>query len=176
MTTDPTAARPAWSAPLDIDGVNFVGGISCPSTLLCVAVDSSGRVIVGHGSVPTAAQIKKALRRAMTPGGKPARIETLLKHTGRPVSVSALGAGKVIIDWYYAPKGAHVSHGKPKHYTITPASGEHRGLGSGDSMPIRRLCDATSWSSDAGATNDMAQIGSHRSRQDAARDHRGRAC
>jgi hypothetical protein len=62
MTTDPTAARPAWTAPLDI--------------------------------------------------------ETLLKHTGHPVSVTALAAGKVIIDWYYAPKGAHLSHGKPKRVLI----------------------------------------------------------
>jgi hypothetical protein len=47
VSTDPAANN--WSAPVSIDG-NPLEDISCPSTTLCVAVDLSGNVVIGHGA------------------------------------------------------------------------------------------------------------------------------
>ncbi|HWX46343.1 MAG TPA: hypothetical protein VNY52_13615 [Solirubrobacteraceae bacterium] len=40
------APAPSWSAPLRIDGVTALTGISCATTTLCVAVDSKGHALV----------------------------------------------------------------------------------------------------------------------------------
>jgi hypothetical protein len=41
-----TPAPPDWAAPVAFDLGNHPKGISCPSTGLCVAVDSAGNVLV----------------------------------------------------------------------------------------------------------------------------------
>ena len=47
ISTDPTAATPAWSATANIDGGEVLTSVSCPSTELCVAVDFEGYAVVG---------------------------------------------------------------------------------------------------------------------------------
>ncbi len=64
--------------------------------------------------VPSAAQIKASLLREVTPHGKATSITALLKKQGYVLPFTALTAGRVVIDWYYSPKGAHLATGKPK--------------------------------------------------------------
>jgi hypothetical protein len=45
VSTDPAAAKPAWSAPRQIDSAELTG-VSCPSTSLCVAVDTNGDAVL----------------------------------------------------------------------------------------------------------------------------------
>jgi hypothetical protein len=118
MTTDPTAAKPTWGAPVDVDGRNFLGGISCASTYVCVAADSAGNVIVGHG-IPTAKQIRTSLSEQLTPHGKTGRIRSLLEDRGYSVSFNALSAGRLVIDWYYVPRRTQVR--KPKSVLVAAA-------------------------------------------------------
>jgi hypothetical protein len=63
---------------------------------------------------PSAAQIKASLLGEITPHGKAAKIASLLKNHGYVLSFTALIGGKVVIDWYYLPNGAHLASGKPK--------------------------------------------------------------
>jgi hypothetical protein len=63
---------------------------------------------------PSAAQIKASVARQITPYGKTARIAALLKNHGYVLSFKALSAGKVVIDWYHLPNGAHLASAKPK--------------------------------------------------------------
>jgi hypothetical protein len=45
-TTNPAGGTGAWTSTHAL-GSNFLYGVSCPSTNLCVAVDSSGKVVLG---------------------------------------------------------------------------------------------------------------------------------
>jgi len=46
ISGDPAAAAPTWSAPVRIDGLSHMSGLSCPSSGLCVAVDLDGNVVI----------------------------------------------------------------------------------------------------------------------------------
>lgn len=61
---------------------------------------------------PTRAQIKASLLSQLTPKGRGAKIAKVVKR-GYAMSFTALSAGTVVINWYYVPKGAHVSKRKP---------------------------------------------------------------
>jgi hypothetical protein len=63
---------------------------------------------------PSAAQIKASLLRQLAPQGKAAKIAALLKRNGYGLSLTAMSAGKLVIDWYYLPAGAHLARAKPK--------------------------------------------------------------
>ena len=63
---------------------------------------------------PPLSQIKATLLSQLAPSGKTANIATVLKKGGYTFSFKAPSAGRVVIDWYYVPKGAKISKAKPK--------------------------------------------------------------
>ena len=56
ITTNPTAAKATWSAPVKVDPGGGLTGVSCASTSLCVAVDGPGYAVLTTN--PTAASPK----------------------------------------------------------------------------------------------------------------------
>jgi hypothetical protein len=71
----------------------------------------SGQVGPVAAAGPTPAQIRAALAQVLTPKGKAAKIGALLKKGGYEVSFRAPGAGRLVIDWYLVPPGAHPKKG-----------------------------------------------------------------
>ena len=80
---------------------------------LSVAFDPSGALLAiaefGDNSVsmfsthpPSAGEIKLNLGRELTPGGRRSAIGALIKNGGYPVSITALRAGALAIDWYHS--------------------------------------------------------------------------
>lgn len=67
---------------------------------------------------PSSAHIMASLAGQITPHGKAAGIAALIKNQGYVLSFPALSAGKVVIDWFYLPSGAHLARGKPKPVLI----------------------------------------------------------
>jgi DNA-binding beta-propeller fold protein YncE len=67
---------------------------------------------------PSTAQIKASLLRQITPYGKAGKIAALLNKHGYLLSFMALTAGRVVIDWYYLPKGARLASAKPKPVVV----------------------------------------------------------
>jgi hypothetical protein len=61
----------------------------------------------------SSAQLVASLSRQLIPTGKAATIGALLKHGGLSVPFTALEAGTLSVQWYYAPKGARVAKVKP---------------------------------------------------------------
>jgi hypothetical protein len=61
----------------------------------------------------SSAQIAALLKQELTPAGKAAKIAALLKTSGFTVTVKALEAGTVVIDWYQVPPGARLAKAKP---------------------------------------------------------------
>ena len=57
-------------------------------------------------------KIKAALSSVLKPRGKAAKIGRLLKHGGYSFSFTAPSAGRLVIDWYLVPNGAHVAKAK----------------------------------------------------------------
>jgi hypothetical protein len=70
---------------------------------------SSGGAGSNSSSGPSTGQIKAALRGVLTPKGKLARISALLRHGGYTFKFNAPSAGKLVIQWYQVPKGAHLA-------------------------------------------------------------------
>ena len=67
---------------------------------------------------PSAAQTKAILLRQITPRGRAAKITALFKSHEYVLLFKALSAGRVVIDWYYLPTGAHLASAKPKPVLI----------------------------------------------------------
>jgi len=61
---------------------------------------------------PTTGQVRAALSKVLSPSGKGARIGQLLKHGSYSFSFKAPSAGRLVISWYFVPKGAHVTTAK----------------------------------------------------------------
>jgi alpha-tubulin suppressor-like RCC1 family protein len=57
----------------------------------------------------TRAQIAASLRLQLTPTGSAARLSRLAKQRSYSHLFNALTAGKLIVNWYFLPKGAHIS-------------------------------------------------------------------
>lgn len=116
----------AWSVPAKADksGFDTLNAVSCVSASFCVAGDDGGRVLTYGGAggptgvtstgQPTAGQLKASVLAQLMPKGKAAKLAALIKATGYSTSFAALGAGTLVIDWYYLPKGAHLASSKPK--------------------------------------------------------------
>jgi hypothetical protein len=69
-----------------------------------------GPVAAGGPTVPggpSSAHIKALLLHELSPAGKIARIAALVKQRGYLLSFTALSAGRAVISWYLAPKGAN---------------------------------------------------------------------
>ena len=78
----------------------------------------------GGGGETGVRQIKASLLREITPHGKTARIAALLKKQSYDLSFKAILAGRVVIDWYYLPRGAHLASGKRKPNPVLVAVGK----------------------------------------------------
>jgi beta-galactosidase len=66
----------------------------------------------GPASIPEGASkssVRSALAAVLSPSGVQARIPKLLQHGGYTFKFDAPSAGKLVIDWYYVPKAAHVT-------------------------------------------------------------------
>ncbi|MGA2010991.1 MAG: IPT/TIG domain-containing protein [Solirubrobacteraceae bacterium] len=57
-------------------------------------------------------EIKAALAKVLAPSGRAAKITALLKAGGFTFTFSAPGAGKLVLDWYFVPKGARIPTAK----------------------------------------------------------------
>ena len=81
--------------------------------VVVTAVNSAGSATarsVETGRVaPSVAQIKAALRAALTPKGKAARIGAILNAGGYPTRFAALSAGDLRVAWYLAPVAARLA-------------------------------------------------------------------
>lgn len=55
------------------------------------------------------AQVKEPLVSVLAPHGKAAKLGSVLKAGGYPFSFGAPLAGRLVLSWYYLPKGAHPS-------------------------------------------------------------------
>ncbi len=82
-------------------------------------------------SVPQAspAQIKARVLKELVPSGEAARIAALLKKGGYTLVFNALGAGRLLINWYYLPKGATISRATAKPVLIASGSASFSGPG-----------------------------------------------
>jgi hypothetical protein len=90
-----------------------MAAISCPSTSLCFAADSAGRVTVGTPS-PTTAQLTAALHALITPSGHQATIRRILDQRGYRKTITAPLTGRFTITWQRpVTRGAHTPHGAP---------------------------------------------------------------
>jgi Invasin, domain 3/FG-GAP repeat len=56
---------------------------------------------------PTSAQLRASLSAVLTPTGKDATLKAILGADGFVFGYDALEAGKLVIDWYQVPAGAH---------------------------------------------------------------------
>lgn len=112
ISTDPTVPKPTWSVPRHIDSKSILGGVACAAPSPCVAVDNAGFAVVGHLVPVTRGQIKASLAHQITPHGAAAALASVLKQRGYGLRFSALSAGRLVVDWYYVPKGGHPAKGQ----------------------------------------------------------------
>ncbi|MHB8506347.1 MAG: Ig-like domain-containing protein, partial [Acidimicrobiales bacterium] len=89
-STNPPGGASAWTAA-NVDGTNFLHGVSCPSVSLCVAVDDAGNVIVGQA--PSLAATTTSVRSSSNPSapGQPVTFTA----TVAPQSVTGTPSGTV---------------------------------------------------------------------------------
>jgi unsaturated rhamnogalacturonyl hydrolase len=85
---------------------------SAKIAVVVTATNSAGRTQASSRQVgpvraagPRARQVKAALSNVLTPSGKTAKINALVKAGGYKMSFTAPGRGKVVIDWYARVRG-----------------------------------------------------------------------
>jgi hypothetical protein len=92
-----------------VETASNAGGAGSPAS------SAATGVIHAAGGGPSRAQISSALKKVLVPTGKLAKIAALVKHGGYTFSFAAPSAGRLVLDWYFVPAGAHVTRGtKPK--------------------------------------------------------------
>jgi len=106
-------ARPA----LPPGGAPGPGATTTTTTTTTTTMVVQALTTVAH--IFTAAELKASLLAQLVPKGKAARLAKVKRMKGYALSFKALVAGSLTIDWFFLPKGAHVSaarkHGaKPK--------------------------------------------------------------
>jgi hypothetical protein len=106
VSDDPGGGGP-WT-PTTIDPGGALTGISCPTMMLCVAVDARGRVIIGRAG-PTRAQLSELLRAQLTPGGKASRINAVLRRGGFTAPFASPTPGTIRLRWLH-PSGRGRRH------------------------------------------------------------------
>jgi hypothetical protein len=93
--------------------------------VLITATNSAGSTQASSNKLgpvgPSVSQILAALSNVLSPHGKNATIGALLKHGGFTFTFTAPGAGALVINWYFLPKGAHITSAKSKPVTIASA-------------------------------------------------------
>jgi hypothetical protein len=93
------AWRTVYSAAPGVTGGSTIGAISCPSTRLCFAADSNGRVTIGTPS-PSKAQLTKALHDLIRPPGRRQTIARILSHRSERAAITAPLTGTLTIAWH----------------------------------------------------------------------------
>ena len=115
------------SGPSRSDYTPSAGDVGAKLRVLVTATNSAGSATAVSGLVgpvvPSARQIKSWLLRVLSPSRK-AKIGDLLKKRAYSSFFRALSAGRVVIDWYYVPKGAKISKAKTKPKPLLVASGK----------------------------------------------------
>jgi alpha-tubulin suppressor-like RCC1 family protein len=114
--TAPGATNIVLSAS-DVFGIS-ASSAAIPLTILPAATKLSGTSSPGF----TTAQLKANLLAQLKLSGKAAKIGALLKHKGYSLSFTALTAGSLSVNWYFLPKGAHLSRKKAKPKPLLLAS------------------------------------------------------
>lgn len=152
-STDPTGGTGAW-AMMDVDGVNNLRGVSCPSTSMCIAVDNVGGVFVGAVPPVPPASLNPFVVRAKIGH---VRLRALLAH-GLPVTVrcsractativvrlrasrsQATGLGRVVVGQRMrSSKGTEVGRA-----TVIVAAGKAKTLRVPIRRRLRELSDVT---------------------------------
>jgi hypothetical protein len=89
--------------------------------------------------IPSSAQIKASLLHAITPHGRAARIVELVRKRRYALSLKAITAGRVVIEWYYLPRGAHLASGKAKPQAVLVAVGKATFSRAGTSKVMIKL-------------------------------------
>jgi hypothetical protein len=107
-----------------IDRGQALTGVSCPTVLLCVAIDNRGNAVVGRAVLLTTHQIRALVALQITPRGKQARIRELLRHGGFTVGFKAPMAGSVTIKWTGSPANSHSGRATRKRALV--ATGQKR--------------------------------------------------
>jgi hypothetical protein len=85
-----------------IDRIGRLEAISCPSASFCVAVDSTGHIVVGKAL--THAQIRSLLHDATLPRRAPS-LRALLRKGSFGLELKAPLAGEAVIRWLVSPSG-----------------------------------------------------------------------
>jgi hypothetical protein len=75
----------------------------------------------GTGSNPLVAP-QASLLRLLTPTGRTAKIEVLLSRGGYSFLFGAPGAGRLVVSWYFLPRGAHISRTAAKPVLVGSAA------------------------------------------------------
>ncbi len=75
----------------------------------------------GTGSNPLAAP-QASLLRLLTPTGRTAKIGVVLSRGGYSFLFSAPGAGRLMVSWYFLPRGAHISRTAAKPVLVGSAA------------------------------------------------------
>ncbi len=105
----------------------FAPAVTVRDVFGIVASGTASLVVSAKATSPLislATQIRIAMLSALGLHGKAAKITRILAH-GYAVKLHALEAGKATIQWFFVPKGAHVS-AKKKHKPVLVASGSQR--------------------------------------------------
>ena len=108
------------------------GASAAPPTLSAYPLAVEGSSIAtggGDGAIDIftdAASINALLAEVLTPTGKVARIGPLLNHGGYTYSLRTVSGGRMIIAWYYLPKGANLNKPNRKPKPVLAAAGNTR--------------------------------------------------
>lgn len=119
LSTDPGAARPAWSF---VDRDLAIAGVTCP-TVTCIAVDTTGRVLTGSDA-PVTTLIERALESRIAPAPRPT-IRRLLSRGGYRFPFGAPTPGELTISWFAKPtRGAAQLAAEVSARFVAPGSRE----------------------------------------------------
>lgn len=86
-----------------------VGPIVAATSTTGTGGSGGGTTGTGGAGGPTIAQVKAALLAGLAVSGRTATIARLLRNGGYASVFNAPSAGRLIIHWYYVPKGAHLA-------------------------------------------------------------------
>jgi hypothetical protein len=117
-------------APSDLGAVVRIGVTATNSNGHLVAFSAETSTIL-----PSPQQVRSALGGLLSLSGSGAKIPKLLHNGGYSASFTAPSAGRLVVDWYFVPKGAHIAKaGKAKPVLVASLN---KGLGHAGKTPIR---------------------------------------
>jgi hypothetical protein len=99
-TTDPTGPGGWQLSQIGSGGANWIYGLSCPSSSLCLAVSGANAFAGTPAPPPSSAQIAASMRRQLIPAARARKIEALLRARGVTTPATSLAAGTWRVSWY----------------------------------------------------------------------------